>query len=235
MAGSGAPCPEPSGLKGCRPVSSAGCELPAASPLLARLSQAKIEESIPMSNAEHEAGASAPANDDLYFKTGILPETLFQMLGRLKREAFEEIERLLSFVDEFDGDADLEPSGDELDASYPEGGAHLCAGNEDDEDGADDEPSLGSVETPNYFTGAKRRGQDFWASGNGDEREGDGCADDREDVSEDEGAQCDDSGKSEDYEPSLGSLDQHMSQLGWGKQWNDGSDREAADDAAMVE
>jgi hypothetical protein len=51
-----------------------------------------------------------------------------------------EIERLIALLDAFDGDAELEAAGDELDASYPEGwqpaGAHPV---EDDEDTDDDQ------------------------------------------------------------------------------------------------
>jgi hypothetical protein len=57
------------------------------------------------------------------------------------REVIElEIERLIALLDAFDGDAELEAAGDELDASYPEGwqpaGAHPV---EDDEDTDDDQ------------------------------------------------------------------------------------------------
>jgi hypothetical protein len=57
------------------------------------------------------------------------------------------------------------------------------------------EPILASVEATN---------QTKWASGNRDDREGDGCADDREDVCEDEGAEHDGIESDVCGEPSLG-------------------------------
>lgn len=66
------------------------------------------------------------------------------------------------------------------------------------------EPVLGSCEeSPNplssTFSGYTNRGSQIgWADGNVDDREGDGCADDREDVCEDEAAEHDGA------EPSLG-------------------------------
>lgn len=74
----------------------------------------------------------------------------------LKRNAaMDAIEELINFLDDTDGDPDLEPTGDELDASFPEGWRLFsgCANEDDerddhDEDGGDDEPSLASPETP---------------------------------------------------------------------------------------
>jgi hypothetical protein len=42
--------------------------------------------------------------------TGIFPEQLFQALGRLRKEAQDEIERLLAFLDRTEPDPDMEPS-----------------------------------------------------------------------------------------------------------------------------
>lgn len=96
--------------------------------------------------------------DALYIPTDIAPETVFQAIGRLRQEAQDEIDRLLSFLDALDGDADLEPSLSFTEAhparmteSHPgttddrEDDADLeSTGRDDDEDGHDDEPSLGS-------------------------------------------------------------------------------------------
>lgn len=92
-------------------------------------------------------------------------------LARLRAEAEEEIERLLSFLDETDVDPDLEPAGDENDedgdrepalgwnrgeAAYGRYGTnHVGEEEEDDpaeesdagEDIGDEEPSLGAGET----------------------------------------------------------------------------------------
>ena len=82
--------------------------------------------------------------DPLYLPTDISPEEVFQAIGRLRKEARDEIERLIRFLDESDDHMEREPDGDELDASYPETGSRLCTPGEDDEDAGDDEPSLGS-------------------------------------------------------------------------------------------
>lgn len=67
-----------------------------------------------------------------------------------KRNAAEAaIDDLIQFLDDTEGDTDLELNGDERDASYPEGWRHLYScENEDDEHGGDDELSLGSPEMP---------------------------------------------------------------------------------------
>lgn len=59
-------------------------------------------------------------------------------LFQTRRQVSDEIERMIAFLDSLDPDCDLEPNGDEQDASYCEGRcryvAHPCE---------DDEPSLG--------------------------------------------------------------------------------------------
>jgi len=76
---------------------------------------------------------------DLYFPTDISPEELFQAIGRLRKEAQDEIERLLVFLDETDGysTTEQEEAADDVpcDEDELDGGA---GGRE-----ADDEPSLG--------------------------------------------------------------------------------------------
>jgi hypothetical protein len=62
------------------------------------------------------------------------PADIFRAIGRLRKEAREEIDRLIRFLDETEN--------------------HMCV---DDEDGGDDEPSLGSRD--HYHS------QELWAAG----------------------------------------------------------------------
>lgn len=143
---------------------------------------------------------AALQDGSLYVKTDIAPETLFQALGRLRSEAEAEIERLMAFLDEIDGDPDSEPAGDEAEAALaaPENhpnnhglryGAKPCR---------DDSGS-----------------QIDWCGGSEDDREGDAGCDDRE------GDELAHGGESEreDYElsgdedePWLGSFDRLSNQ-----------------------
>jgi hypothetical protein len=86
-------------------------------------------------------GSPAESAGALYYPTPVTPEEAFQAIGRLRKEARDEIERLIRFLDDTDDHMEREPDGDEEDASYAEGHSQLCAHNED---GADDEPSLRS-------------------------------------------------------------------------------------------
>jgi hypothetical protein len=144
-----------------------------------------------------------PQDASVYIPTDISPEDLFQAIGRLRKEAQDEIDRLLSFLDEIDGEVDNEAAGDEGDASYPEGGSHLL-----NHPGEDDEPSLGSVDGPIHGVGKRKAaaaGQESWAQGNCDGREGDGCDDDREGDELQHGGDEHDGAEPEvDTEPSLG-------------------------------
>ncbi|MDB5657331.1 MAG: hypothetical protein JWQ94_4944 [Tardiphaga sp.] len=79
---------------GCRPDAGDGCE--------------KRGSKEPTIN--HHAGSPGTLQEAIYLPTDISPETLFQAIGRLRQEAQDEIERLRSFLNETDGDADLEPS-----------------------------------------------------------------------------------------------------------------------------
>ncbi len=138
------------------------------------------------------ASESPKSREGLFVKTDVTPEQFFQAWSRKDREAL--IDLLIDSLDETDGDPDRE-------------------------DGGDDEPSLAACENhPDYYA---RGSQLHWTQGNSDEREGDGCADDREDVCEDEGAEHDGCEPEVDGEPSLGwTID---GALGNG----DGFDREA--------
>lgn len=90
--------------------------------------------------------------EGLYYPTPVTPEEAFQAIGRLRKEARDEIDRLIRFLDETDNHMEREQDGDELDASYPESGSRLCTPGEDDEEddhGEDDstgEWSLGFLE-----------------------------------------------------------------------------------------
>ncbi|APG11399.1 hypothetical protein BKD09_23990 [Bradyrhizobium japonicum] len=84
-------------------------------------------------------GSPAEPAGALYFKTDVSPEQIFQAIGRLRKEARDEIDRLIRFLDSTEDHMELEPE-DEGD-----GDSEL----EDDdpaENDLDDEPSLGALE-----------------------------------------------------------------------------------------
>lgn len=141
---------------------------------------------------------------ELYFPTDISPDHLFEAIGRLRKEAQDEIDRLLAFLDETNGysTTEQEINGDEADASFPESGARCVAPMEDDEDGGDAEPSLG-FQAGDIFVG---RGCEHGGSG-----------DDREEECEDEGAQCDDEGDHSDS--GIGDMDGLREQVGNSRQF----------------
>ncbi|MCK1742229.1 hypothetical protein IVA80_15495 [Bradyrhizobium sp. 139] len=101
-----------------------------------------------------KASLESPAESAgaLYVKTDISPEQIFQAIGRLRKEARDEIDRLIQFLDETDNHMELEPE-DEGDDSELE---------DDDpaENDLDDEPSLGSCD-PSMGGGDQTR----WAAG----------------------------------------------------------------------
>lgn len=82
----------------------------------------------------------AKAAGDLYLPTDISPEELFQAIGRLRKEAQDEIERLLAFLDETDGysTTEQEEAVDDLPCCDDELDGGDASGRE-----VDDEPSLG--------------------------------------------------------------------------------------------
>ncbi|MCC8949036.1 hypothetical protein H8A97_29030 [Bradyrhizobium sp. Arg62] len=123
-------------------------------------------------------GAAAPA-DALSFKTDVSPEDLFVAIGRLRREARDEIDRLVQFLDrtddyvsrELEDDGDAEPSIG-VDDREPDLGSFDRMMNQElsnrqrlgeetaevdaEQDQADSEPSLGSLEWAS---------QTHWAAG----------------------------------------------------------------------
>lgn len=145
---------------------------------------------------------SAQPAGDLYIPTDISPEQFFQALGRLRKEAMDEIDRLLTFLDALadcdeDSAADDDPCDGDPDAEPPLGWTDMESrwGKAVTTEG-EDEPVLGSVVATD---------QTKWASGTQDDREGDGCADDREgDEIEHGGDEHDGCEPDEDGEPSLG-------------------------------
>jgi hypothetical protein len=72
--------------------------------------------------------AAATPEPAIYYKTPVTPEEAFQAIGRLRKEARDEIDRLIRFLDQTDNHMEREPDGDE------------------DEDSGDTEPSLGSFD-----------------------------------------------------------------------------------------
>ncbi|MEH2561630.1 hypothetical protein [Bradyrhizobium sp. AZCC 2289] len=95
--------------------------------------------------------ATAEARDaPLYLRTDISPEELFKAIGRLRKEARDEIDRLIRFLDDTDNHMELEPDDEGDDSEM-----------EDDDPAEDDElrePSLGSL-------GDHHPNQERWAAG----------------------------------------------------------------------
>jgi len=114
--------------------------------------------------------------DALYLPTDITPEELFQAIGRLRKEARDEIDRLIRFIDKTDDyvSRELEDSNDdEPSLGWPATGH--CGGTDDleaepehDEPDAEGEPSLGSV-------GGMHFDQTRWADGGRRDLELDGA------------------------------------------------------------
>jgi hypothetical protein len=88
--------------------------------------------------------APAESAGALYYRTDISPEQIFQGIGRLRKEARDEIDRLIRYLDETDNHMEMEP--------------------EDEADDAESEPSLGSLD--------RMQNQTRWGVGNTDDCEG---------------------------------------------------------------
>ena len=130
---------------------------------------------------------------ELYFRTPVTPEEAFQAIGRLRKAARDEIDRLIRFLDDTDNHMEREQDGDEDDASFPESGSRACNPMEDDEDDHDGEPSLGSKNAGEYGN------QTVWCAGDNTDME-----------DEHDGSEPDES----DNEPSAG-FDTGEPSLGW--------------------
>jgi len=96
------------------------------------MDQADSVHSTPPTNTSSDAPVERPAESAgaFYYKTPVTPEEAFQAIGRLRKEARDEIDRLIRFLDKTDDyvsrELEQEDGNDE-----PEG---------------DDEPSLGSFD-----------------------------------------------------------------------------------------
>src|SRR5436190_11775016 len=85
----------------------------------------------------------------LYLPTDTTPEQLFRAIGKLRKDARDEIDRLIRFLDETDNHMELEPEDEGDDAEL-----------EDDDPAEDDglaEPALGSLD--------QHDNQEHWAAG----------------------------------------------------------------------
>jgi hypothetical protein len=123
----------------------------------------------------------AEPQDALYLPTDISPEEVFQAIGRLRKEARDEIDRLIRFLDKTDNHMEREPDGDEDEQS------------DEPEEGADAEDSLGSLERYASSYGPDGRNetgsQTNWAGGRGDdlEDEHDGAEPDESGIGDQDG------------------------------------------------
>src|SRR3984893_4340487 len=102
--------------------------------------------------------ATAPAatpEPAIYYKTPVTPEEAFQAIGRLRKEARDEIDRLIRFLDKTDDyvSRELEDSND--DNPHDE---ETDDNREDNEDDGLSEPSLGS-------SGDLHLNQERWSDG----------------------------------------------------------------------
>ena len=123
--------------------------------------------------------------EGLYYPTPVTPEEAFQAIGRLRKEARDEINRLIRFLDSTENHMEREPEdeGDDADCE-PSLGSFDRMTNQDkawrtqilwsfpavdgEQDGADNEPSLGSI------TNYAQSNQEQWAAGDRRELEVDG-------------------------------------------------------------
>ncbi|WP_029081094.1 hypothetical protein [Bradyrhizobium sp. th.b2] len=148
------------------------------------MAQVDSENSIAVPAATAFAGA-------LHYRTDISPEDLFLAIGRLRREARDEVDRLLKFLDLTDD--------------------YVCRELEDD---GDAEPSLGLQEA---FPGQGRGGggDDREPDLGSFDRMTDQRLSNRQNHLGEERLEVDAELDQADHEPSLGSLEKHPSALGW--------------------
>jgi hypothetical protein len=155
---------------------------------------------------KHVNPPGSPQDAPLYVKTDIPSETVFVAIGQLRKEARDEIHRLIQFLDKtddyvsreleegiddvpHDGGDDDEPSLTGLTAGSASQFVSCC-GIEDGEQEQEDEPSLGSV---CQFETTSQDGGNWSAGGSADlEDEHDGAEPENE------------HGDNDDREPSLG-------------------------------
>lgn len=100
---------------------------------------------------------SLPTPGGLYLPTDITPEQLFQAIGRLRKEARDEIDRLVRFLDDTENhmerepedetdDSELEPSLGSFDRMADQSKAwqqrgEFCSGSDTEQDDSDHEDS----------------------------------------------------------------------------------------------
>jgi len=164
------------------------------------MTQADSVHSTPPINtsASTSPGAAEKPQDSLYLPTPVTPEEAFQAIGRLRKHARYEIDRLIRFLDETDNHMELEDGADDE--------STLGSGDDRECDTSDDEPSLGSHEIrPGGAVSYLSHPIQAWDTSGETYIDGEDEYDGREDDSEDEGAQCEDEGAADvDREPSLG-------------------------------
>ena len=110
------------------------------------MTQADSVHSTPPTNtsANNPSGTPRDPQDSLFLPTDIAPEELFLAIGRLRKDARDEIDRLLQFLDETENHMSVDDE---------DGG--------DDERGGDDELSLGSQDAVTNQAAAWKHPTDY--------------------------------------------------------------------------
>ena len=122
-----------------------------------------------MAQADSTDNTNLPApekpQESFYLPTDISPEEVFKAIGRLRKEARDEIDRLIRFLDDTDNHMEREEAVDDVacDDDELDGPEHA-----EDELSEPDEPSLGSVGDVHFD-------QTRWASGGRRDLELDGA------------------------------------------------------------
>ena len=101
-------------------------------------------------DSENSTVASGERRGELYLPTDISPEQLFRAIGKLRRDARDEIDRLIRFLDETENHMEREE-----DDPGEDGGDDEDSDTDEDSDPA--EPALGSLDGQADQTG--------WAAG----------------------------------------------------------------------
>ncbi len=139
--------------------------------LLRLLRRAAVESRIPVSTINMTTNV---APEGLYLPTDITPEQLFKAIGRLRKAAQDEIDRLLAFLDSTEMDSDFEPDL----AGYDRGMDDREGPDPDMEPDTHDEPSLGFSTGGHYPENQMQDGPGFYMNtdaGRGLEDEHDGA------------------------------------------------------------
>jgi hypothetical protein len=173
-----------------------------------------------------------------------LPDDPIAALQRLRSEAADEVERLLSLIDAIDGDPDVEPNGDEQDddrqdepsLGWPVAGPAGDRSNEQpfvdaELDLADAEPSLAAPEAVTALDA--RWSQVGWARGNSDDMESSTGRNDDDEDSDHSG--CGDLGgmlEQTGGEPDLGATEAIDQRTAWAAQTDE--DWNVENDEAML-